>query len=411
MSDLPHRFLIAPDKFKGTMNAPGAARAMAAGARDFSRARGLPAPQCRLRPLADGGEGSHDVLKEIPGLAEERMELTGADGRPVAVPYLVQSGDDERHFYLETALVIGLQNPAHRAVDIMDRTTAGVGEWIESLTRAHLRKPDTAGPASLYFHLFLGGSSTSDGGFGLARALGFSFYDDDDAEIRELRGLDRLKTVLAPGPTIFDPRIVVRVYTDVQNPLLGDAGAARLFGPQKGANPAQVTALEERIRRLESGLIGGTGLVDHEQPGLGAAGGLALPLVYWSRGLCEFLSGIDFFLEATGIPRELRDDPPDLILTGEGAADRGTLAGKVPAGLARLGRQARIPVALFAGVVKPGDRPALEAAGDFAAIFDTSEFCETLEGLPDEATALDRLRRTVAAGLERMYGSGETLPS
>ena len=159
------RVLIAPDKFKGTLAAGEAARAMSAGLKRFCAEEGF-RPEILVRPLADGGEGSHETLKELePGLVERRMALTPAVGDARPIPYLARDNDR----YLETALVIGLELPGSRDVPVEERRTNGVGEWIASMIE------EAPNVERLDLHLFLGGSATSDGGFGVARALGFRF--------------------------------------------------------------------------------------------------------------------------------------------------------------------------------------------------------------------------------------------
>ncbi|MEQ9364027.1 MAG: glycerate kinase [Leptospirales bacterium] len=402
------RVLIAPDKFKGTLTAAQAARAMREG---VQAALADAAIECR--PLADGGEGSHDCLRELAGsgasvgLRELSMPLTNPNGEVRIVPYLesVQpDGHQVRHRYLETALAIGLTLPGARQTSILDRTTRGVGEWLARGIA------DCEDPAA-GLHLFLGGSATSDGGFGLARALGFEFRDARDAAVQSFRSVLDAARVTPPAVPAgkAQPAIVIHVYTDVQNPLDGADGAARLFGPQKGATDREVEALEKRLLHMGR-LFEETRARSHEgrqaplyrSAGAGAAGGLALPLLYWPAARVRFRSGIDFFLETARVAELIQDDRPDLILSGEGATDRGSLQGKVVAGLGRLCQTTDAqktagetpPLLIVSGAIPAADRDALVAAG-FRHLYDTNQVCgERWPLTPDEAR--ERLRATTA---------------
>lgn len=430
------RVLIAPDKFKGTLSADQAARAMADGVRDALDATSL---ELALRPLADGGEGSHDCLRALHAgdgrqrcgvlLEEARMNVSDSVGRPITATYLTatDASDGTARHYLETAAVIGLELPGARDVSILDRTTAGVGQWLANLLSAQSAQ-------RLEFHLFLGGSATSDGGFGLARALGFRFFGDSSPNAKEiLRFRDVLEARAVQPPAIRAQAIDVFVYTDVQNPLNGPTGAAQLFGPQKGASADEVRALEERLLHLghlletitrnqqvssdraNAARNANDSEVLFRRPGTGAAGGLALPLLYWPGARTRFRSGIDFFLEAARIAETLRDFRPDFILTGEGRTDRGSLQGKVVAGLGRLcAANAARPDAqtasagperpprfmIVSGDVPPADRAALAAAG-FSHVYDCTTRCGAR--WPLTATeAADRLRETTAFAVRDM---------
>ncbi len=445
------RILIAPDKFKGTLSAMQAARAIRDGAlaaaaetRDPAKTQ-PPGIECELlplfelRPLADGGEGSHDCLRELGAgdtagalrLREEHMQLSDPNGAPRSVPYLVATHADPetgaQHRYLETALAIGLTLPGARDASILDRTTRGVGEWLAQSVAGHARaNPDAQTAPRLELHLFLGGSATSDGGFGLARALGFRFYDSHGDEVRRFRDILNARRSAAPdqqspestqSEASNSDATVVHVYTDVQNPLDGPEGAARLFGPQKGASASEVAELEIRLAHLgelfemmrreqtasasdtpqETRNAPGEAKDDealYRRPGAGAAGGLALPLLYWPGVDVRFRSGIDFFLEAAGIDRALRNNKPACVISGEGATDRGSLQGKVVAGLGRmLANQSADapPLLIVSGHIPAEDRETLVAAG-FSNLYDTNTICGRRWPLtPDEAT--DRLRR------------------
>lgn len=367
--------LIAPDKFKGTLSAAEAARAMADGVARALKARNILDAGVLLRPLADGGEGSHDCLRALrPELEELVIDTVDANGANIQAPYLSASTGDRRDVYLETAHVIGLEMPGARERSILERSTAGVGRWIRAMIEAQERGGrDTP----LHVHLFLGGSCTSDGGFGIARELGVRFFAGDGQELTGFHDLDRLtitQITLAKPPAF---PLHFHVYTDVQNPLDGPDGAAHLFGPQKGASAAEVETLEQRLAALGDAFerrVDRPGAA--RLPGSGAAGGLALPLLFLDGAATEFVSGIDFFLGEARIVSILEQSPPDLVLTGEGSTDRGSLQGKAIEGLRRLvaKRAPQSELLVVSGRIPAADRTALAAAG-FVNLFDTIQFC------------------------------------
>ena len=344
---LPRNILIAPDKFKGTLSAGEAGRAMALGVIEPL----FPvSPRIDVRPLADGGEGSLELLGEYRAELEKKsFRGTDPDGGEFACEYLQK---DE--IFLETARAIGLGLPDMQDKPFLKRDTHRVGIF---LARALAGELSDSPPRAV--SLFLGGSATCDGGFGLARALGFRFLDSSGGRLVSLADLDRLDRIEPPPPP--PPRgVAIRLYLDVQNPLLGPGGAPALFAPQKGATPGETEFLESALERLDAVFASFSGRRRADVPGAGAAGGLALPLLHWAHP--ELLSGADFFIEEAGLPELFRADRPDLVLTGEGCTDRGTLAGKIPYRLTELCRRENGPPCL---VVSGGirDREELKKAG------------------------------------------------
>ncbi|MCB1314337.1 MAG: glycerate kinase [Leptospiraceae bacterium] len=407
----PIRVLIAPDKFKGTLTAYEAAEAMRLGVRDFAAERDL-LIDCILRPLADGGEGSRTCLRALhPDMRELQRVFPDSVGRSRQIAALVADEADRRSEYLETADIIGLELPGARDVPVPDRSTTGVGRYIQDA----IDRAQADGVRELTLHLFLGGSATCDGGFHLARAIGFEFFDRNNRQVESVRELQYLNRIEPPSPpTIL---LSIRAFTDVQNELIGPNGAARLFAQQKGATPAEVEILEDALNRMGS-VFGPGGNGDHVPPtaraprylwpGTGAAGGLIVPLLYWPGVDTRLESGIDFFLNEAGIQSELERSEThtiDCIVTGEGATDAGSLQGKVIAGLARLSREMRpdIPLVIVSGRIQ--DESRLQAAG-LDKLFDTVRFCGALQAddwplSPERAT--QRLRISVHKALSTLF--------
>ncbi len=326
------RVLICPDKFRGTLSARQAAEAMARG---WARARRD--DHLELVPLADGGEGTLDVLvpdagTPVPGRRRIDRRVTGPDGDPVDA----QAGVRGRIGVVEMARASGLQLLTPPRRDPCRTTTRGTGELMRALL--------DVGVARLL--VGLGGSATNDGGAGMARALGMRFLDPSGIEIHEggapLVGLARID---ASG---VDPRLhVVDVVgvTDVDNPLCGPTGASATYGPQKGASPDDVWDLDRALGHLAAVAYRDLGLDLQHEPGAGAAGGLGFGLLSFCGA--SLRPGVEVVMEAVGFDDQIRR--ADLVVTGEGAFDEQSLRGKVPAGVMRAAELRHVPVAVVCG--------------------------------------------------------------
>lgn len=406
----PLSVLIAPDKFKGTLSARAAGDAMAAGVENFARAQARPA-KLTIRPLADGGEGSREILAELwPELQERRLATFDSGERPITVRALYDPPEaSERRVWLESAEIIGLLLPAARTTPILDRTTRGVGAAICTC----LDPAEKSGaPAVREIGIFLGGSATSDGGFGLARELGFRFLNANAESVTRFQDLLKVTRVLRPERR-FPVQLVL--YTDVVSPLCGPAGAARLFAAQKGATPDEIEMIEARLEHLARLFQAEFG-ADANTPGCGAAGGLGFPLLALAEMQTRFASGVDFFIEAAQLGELIQAQEPAFLFTGEGRTDRGSLGGKVVAGLARLcksalrksPRTARGPqLVVVSGQVQ--DRALLQAAG-LAHVYSTLDVCGALA--PDAlsgAAAAARLTLTTERALADLTGLAERI--
>jgi glycerate 2-kinase len=350
------RIVIAPDSFKGSLAADRAASAVAAGVR-----RVRPDADLVLRPVADGGEGTVAAALRA-GFAARTVPVTGPDGGRVEGTFAV----DGTTAVLELAAAAGLGllgRPAPRAA-----TTRGVGE----LLRAAL---DT-GPRRIV--LGVGGSATTDGGAGMLQELGARLLDADGVDLPAGgAALARLDRVDLAG---LDPRIRavdLVVATDVDNPLIGPAGAAAVFGPQKGATPDDVAVLDAALARFAEVLARDAGADVAALPGGGAAGGTAAGAVAVLGA--SLASGAGLVCDLVGLSEALRG--ADLAVTGEGALDEQTLRGKAPAEVAARARAAGIPCLGLAGVLRL-DAQRLASAG-FAAAHGLTE----LEPDPDRCRA------------------------
>ncbi|HMA47453.1 MAG TPA: glycerate kinase, partial [Frankiaceae bacterium] len=329
------RVVLAPDKWAGTLSAVQAARAMRVG-----WARAAPADTLVELPVSDGGPGFVDVLSTA--LGGRRVPATVSDplGRPVPAAVLV----DGATAYVESAAAAGLHLLAPPERDPERTTSYGVGEL--------LRVALDAGARSIV--VGLGGSATNDGGAGMLAALGLRV----DGPWEEPAGVD------AAG---LDPRLAgveVVAATDVDNPLLGPSGAAAVYGPQKGADPAAVARLDLALRRWADALEPAVGRRVRDLPGAGAAGGLGAGLFAFGA---RPGAGVELVLRTVGMPDRLA--AADLVVTGEGAYDATSLRGKAVAGVARAAGEAGLPCLVLAGRVAVGRREA--AAHGVQAAFGT----------------------------------------
>lgn len=336
------RVLCAPDKFKGTLTAQQAAQAMCRGA---MRAGGdVQAEAC---PVADGGEGTLEILLSAPrheGHEIRQVRVMGPLGEQVTAQFGLTSGIKSLDSIIELAQAAGLGLvPASRR-DPTKTTTFGVGEMIlaasEAGARAHI--------------VCLGGSATVDGGCGIAQALGVKFFDHAGrAMTQPMTGgmLQQIACIKRPRPRKLPALFVLH---DVMNPLLGEDGAARTYAAQKGATPEQIEQLEAGLANLAA-ITGG----DPNVPGAGAAGGAG----YGLMAMCgaKLIPGIDVVLDELGFTE--RCESCDLVITGEGRLDDQSLTGKACMGVAKRAKDAGVPTVAIVGATGSGWEAGLEEHG------------------------------------------------
>ena len=329
-SAMPRRILIVPDKFKGSLTALEAAGAIARG-----WAAACPGDSLVLMPMSDGGDGFGPVMAEAIGLEEQIVKGIDATGKARPTSWWLDSGAGQA--VVETAQSNGLALLPKGQFHPFDLDTRGVGGLLLAAGQAGAAHCLTG----------IGGSATNDGGFGMARALGWVFLDESGNAIEQWPGLDGLAAIESPASRAWPS---VTVASDVQNPLLGVDGATRVYGPQKGMRPedfAKADACFGRLAKVAAETLGSDFSVT---PGAGAAGGLGFGLMTFAGAIIE--SGFEVFAEATDLVTKIGE--ADFVVTAEGAIDEQTLMGKGTGQVAALCRRLGKPCIGLTGQLELG---------------------------------------------------------
>jgi glycerate kinase len=324
------KIIIAMDSFKGTLSAAEVCEIIASVIKQH-----LPSAELVLKPIADGGEGTADAMLKSASGSWIPKTVTGP-----LFDMKVDAGfawfDDSQTALVEMASAAGLQLLKKEQLNPMKTTTYGVGQLIKTALEFSSRE----------ILLAVGGSATVDGGTGAAAALGWQFLDKDDNPVPGSGGgLNKIEKIVPPHDKIDVP---VEVLCDVQNPLCGEHGAAKIYGPQKGATPEMVDELEAGLCHLGELIREQLNCDVVNVPGAGASGGLAAGALAFMNG--KLVSGIDTIIKHSNTEAELSD--ADWIITGEGCFDRQSLYGKAVAGIAKIASKAKVRIAVIAGQVK-----------------------------------------------------------
>ncbi len=327
------KIVIAPDSYKGSSSALEVANSIENGIRKFCKDSII----IKI-PVADGGEGTVDALVRGTNGRYEEVEVVGPLGDKVLAKYGVLNGDLA---VIEMAAASGITLVDKKNLNPLITTTYGTGQLIKAAMEKGLRK----------IYVGLGGSSTNDGGIGMAQALGVSFRDKFGHEVGYGGGeLDNVHEIDCSSIHPLLKETEIMVISDVQNPLCGENGASNIFGPQKGATEETIKILDDNLRHFGEKIMEYTGIDIIDTPGAGAAGGLGGGLVAFCNA--TIYSGIDKVLDITDIDRHLLD--ADLVITGEGRIDGQSIFGKVPVGVAKRAKEYDIPVIAIVGSVGDG---------------------------------------------------------
>ena len=358
------KILVAVDSFKGSMTSLEAGNAIKKGIKSI-----LPDTEVRVRPVADGGEGTTDALiYGRDGVSRERCYVTGPLGDRITAEYTIYNAADGRTAVMEMAAAAGLPLVPENRRDPMHTTTYGVGEMIN----------DAVSKGCERFIIGIGGSATNDGGIGMLQALGFYCLDADGHEVPYgAEGLGVLERIVIPGKMLVRKnsselavadavdtpivgtaaisgagavdescvddddfasrlsRCTFSIACDVTNPLVGELGCSRVFAPQKGADAEMVEIMDGYMKNYADVVErSAEGKSDRNTPGAGAAGGLGYAFLMFLGG--KLMPGIDIVLSEIGLEADV--EWADIVITGEGRIDAQTLMGKSALGFAKVAK-------------------------------------------------------------------------
>ena len=372
------KIVIAPDSYKESLSALEVAQAVEAGFRQV-----FPDADYVLVPVADGGEGTVDAMVAATGGRKETVTVSGPLGEPVEAFYGLTGDGDTAVIEMAAASGLALVPPDRR--NPLLTSSRGTGELIRAALDAGARR----------FILGIGGSATNDGGAGMVQALGARLLDLEGRELDGSGGdLARLERI---DVSALDPRLAecrIEVACDVDNPLTGARGASAVFGPQKGATPEMVQALDANLARLARIVGRDLGVAVDTVPGAGAAGGMGAAMLAFFGATLK--PGIEIVTAAVDLDTHVRD--ADLVITGEGRIDFQTVHGKTPIGVARVAKRHGKPVIGIAGSL--GAEVGVVHAHGIDAVFSVlSKPCTLDEALRDAAANVELTARNVAAVL------------
>ncbi len=368
------KYVVAPDSFKESMTAKEVCNAMERGIKQAN-----PAAEVIKVPMADGGEGTVDSLVDATNGKRITVEVTGPLGNKIKAYYGILGNGTTA--VTEMAKASGLEIVEKEKRNPMITTTFGTGELIRDALDHDVKE----------IIIGLGGSSTNDGGSGMAQALGAKLLDQNNHQISFGGGnLDKLDKIDISNLDSRLQDVKIILANDVTNPLIGKDGASRVFGPQKGATSEMVEKLENNLQHYAKIIKRDLNKDVASVSGAGAAGGLGAGLMAFTT--CEMRRGVDLAIEVTKLEEKIRD--ADYVFTGEGGTDFQTKFGKTPYGVAKLGKKYHKPVISLAGYLGEGI-DSLYSEG-FTAIFGI------IPGACDLSTALKNGPSNVARTTENI---------
>ena len=368
------KYVVAPDSFKESMTAKEVCDAMEKGIK-----KGDSAAEVIKVPMADGGEGTVDSLVDATNGQRVIVEVTGPLGNKISAYYGILGNGTTA--VIEMAKASGLEIVEKKKRNPMITTTFGTGELIRHALDHNVKE----------IIIGLGGSSTNDGGSGMAQALGAKLLDQNNNQISFGGGnLDKLDKIDISDLDSRLQDVKIILASDVTNPLIGKDGASRVFGPQKGATPEMVEKLENNLQHYAKIIKRDLNKDVASVSGAGAAGGLGAGLMAFTT--CKMRQGVDIAIEVTKLEEKVKS--ADYVFTGEGGTDFQTKFGKTPYGVAKLGKKYHKPVISLAGYLGEGI-DSLYSEG-FTAIFGI------IPGACDLSTALKNGPSNVARATENI---------
>ena len=371
---MPLNVLIVPDKFKGTLSARAAADLIARGWREAR-----PQDNLELLPMSDGGDGFGDVLGRLLEVDEQTLATLDPAHRPLQAKWWWDP--KSRTALVESAKIVGLALLPPGRFHPFALDTFGLGAAVQAAADIGAR----------HCLMGIGGSATNDGGFGVARSLGWKFLDERGQPIERWNELISLQRIEPPAPKRKLPELLVAV--DVQNLLLGPRGASRVYGPQKGLLPEDIEHAEKCLSRLAEVAKRDLQVDAAAEPGAGAAGGLGFGLRCFFNA--RFEPGFSIFARYARLPERIR--AAQLVITGEGAIDASTLMGKGVGEIAGMCHETQVPCIGLAGTLRSSELKQPARPHYFTGLFGMSPHLTTADlALRDPGIWLPRLAAEVA---------------
>lgn len=376
------KILFAPDSFKGSISSSRAIELLC-----IITQRHFPGCEMRGVPIGDGGEGTTEALMKVLGGREEHVEVSDPLGRRINAHYAVINGGKA---VIEMAQASGLPLLSPEERQPLKTSSYGTGELLCHALDHGCKE----------IVLMIGGSATNDGGLGAAAALGIRFLDREGQDVScDGSGLERVASVdisrIHPGLK----QAHITIMCDVTNPLLGTNGSAYVYGAQKGADSTTQDRLERGMASYATIIEAVSGRAVRDIPGVGAAGGLAVPLIAFAD--VKLQSGIETVLNLLNFDRLLED--VDLVITGEGRLDFQSAQGKALWGIGNACKKRGIPVCAVAGCFGDGAEDIHEC-GIRAVVSCTNRFTAEGEELQDAEErfmqAVDQMYRMIKVGME-----------
>lgn len=343
------KILLAPDKFRGSLDAPQVCEAMTEGIRMVS-----PEIEVVSLPMADGGEGTLDLLLWYSVGKKHSAKVQDPLGRIIDAEYGLSA--DGKTAFIEMATASGLRLLKNEERNPLKTSTFGTGELVKIVLEAGVEN----------IILGIGGSATTDAGVGMAAALGWQFLDENQKALKPIgENLIKIKAIKPPSSNIhyLSSNIKVKVACDVTNPLFGESGAAYIYGPQKGADKQAVEQLDEGLQNIAKIFERDFGKNYAQMAGTGAAGGLGFGAMAFLNA--ELKEGVKLLMDFCDFDKNLKG--VNLIITGEGKIDNQTLQGKLIKGITDRANNAKIPISAICGTLDVSPQELQEIGINYAA--------------------------------------------
>lgn len=325
------KFILAPDKYKGSLTGREFCETVARGIKKV-----FPNSEMIHRPLADGGDGTIDVVADYLNVAKVSVTVNDPLFREITTQYLLSK--DKQTAFIEMSEASGYKLLQKSEMNCMNTTTLGTGEMIL----------DALEKGAKNIVLGIGGSATNDGGMGMARALGYSFLDDKGNELEPIgKNLCKVNQIYRDAVTPKLSEAKIQVACDVNNPFYGENGAAKIYGAQKGASGEEIAFLDKGLKSFAAVMKSTFDIDVQDIDGAGAAGGVGGGAVVFLNA--ELASGVDLVMELANFDEVL--EGADWVITGEGQLDGQTFSGKTINGVVQSAKKHQVPIAAFCGSI------------------------------------------------------------